>query len=82
MNNFRNEQIAASCSTTAPDIDSWLVHIIYSRGLTWLPLFCFHLNSCRLVAADTEDPATGCCCGETNFALPRRMEHHRYSNRI
>ena len=72
VNNFRNEQITGDCSTaTEPDTYSWLVHIIYSRGLAWLPLLCSHSNSC-LVSADY--------CGETNFALPRRMEH-KYSNR-
>lgn len=77
MNNFRIEQIAASCSTTEPDIDSWLAHIIYNRGLTWLPLLCFRSNNHQVVSKE----AAGGCCSETNFARPLRMEH-RYSNRI
>ena len=77
MNDFRNEQIAASCSTTEHDIDSWLAHIIYSRGLKWLPLLCYRSNT-HLVASKE---AAGRCSGGTNFARPLRMER-RYSNRI
>ena len=78
MNNFRNEQIAAGCSTAAePDINSLLAHIIYSRGLTWLPLLCSHLNS-YLVATDKE--AATNCCGETNFGRLHKMER-KYLNR-
>jgi len=78
MNNFLNEQIADGCSTAAePDINSLLAHIIYSRGLTWLPLLCSHLNI-NLFATDTE-VATN-CCGETNFGRLHMMER-KYLNR-
>jgi hypothetical protein len=78
MNNFRNEQIATGCSTTVEsDIDSWLAHIIYNLGLTWLPQLCSHSNSSLLTAGIK---AAADCCGETNFALLHMMER-RYSNR-